>query len=355
MNANVTSRWVESASEVPAELFDGEYFCTTVAWARAWENVRSEHVIHSRHLLLEGGPVAELVPYFHIDHSPLWSVYEETAGAEPVWTGSVAYSSTIYGEHGGSGGSSPRYRALAVDHGLEQAARWGAEALVLTNLTPADRDAWSEVRPDGIPVILDKKYEAPIGGSEAAFLSRMNRKRRNDFVRQWRRAGELGVQVRIAHGPEILRHMDDFTALAVDAAERHGDNIYGSDQVEYTVDVPGTVLLVAEHEGQMVGAFQCFLHRGRFAVVVAGIDYDRLRELNTYGFLMYEALSYAIAHDAEIFDVGRCNFEYKERHAFRGTELWGLAYLTEDRPELRQRLELMNKGMQEYIARKSSE
>jgi len=352
---SVTSRWVESAVQVSAESFDGEYFCTTVAWTRAWENIRSEHVTAARHLALEGGPVSELVPYFLVDHSPLWSVYEETAGVSPIWTGPVVYSSTIYGEHGGIGGSSPEYRALAVDLGLEQTARWGAEALVFTNLTPADLEAWSDVRPAGVPVILDKKYAAPVGGSHEAFLSRMRGKTRREFVRQWRRAVDSGVRLRIAHGAEVMRYVDEFTALAVDAAEKHGDNLYGVDQVSSVIDVPGTVLLVAEHDGRMVGAFYGFLYRGRLALVIAGIDFDRLTELNIYGFLMYESLSYAVAQGAEVLDVGRCNFQYKERHGFRGTQLWGLAYFPEDRPDLRAALELMDKGMQEYIARKSSE
>lgn len=355
LTESVTSRWVESATQVPEEPFDGKYFCTTVAWTRAWENIRSEPVRAARHLALEGGPVSELVPYFLVDHSPLWSVYEETAGVEPIWTGPVVYSSTIYGEHGGIGGSSPEYRALAVDLGLEQTARWGAEALVFTNLTPAEVEAWSEVRPAGVPVIVDKKYEAPLGGSEEAFLARMRGKTRREFVRQWRRAVDSGVRLRIAHGAEVMRYADEFTALAVDAAEKHGDNLYGADQVSCVIDVPGAVLLVAEHEGRMVGAFYGFLYRGRLAMVIAGIDFDRLTELNIYGFLMYETLRYAVAQGAEIFDVGRCNFQYKERHGFRGTELWGLAYFPEERPDLRMGLELMDKGMQEYIARKSSE
>jgi predicted N-acyltransferase len=204
-------------------------------------------------------------------------------------------------------------------------------------------------------VIVDKKYAAPIGGSEEAFLARMRGKTRREFVRQWRRAVDSGVRLRIAHGAEVLRYVDEFTALAVDAAQKHGDNLYGVDQVSGVIDVPGAVLLVAEHDGRMVGAFYGFLYRGRLAMVIAGIDFDRLTELNIYGFLMYETLRYAVANGAEVFDVGRCNFEYKERHAFRGTELWGLAYFPEERPDLRSGLELMNKGMQEYIARKSSE
>src|ERR687896_583832 len=82
----VTARWMDSAALAPAGTFDGRYFCTTVAWARAWESVRSEQVREFRHLALEGGPTAELVPYYLVDHSPLWQTYEENAGMPPVWS-----------------------------------------------------------------------------------------------------------------------------------------------------------------------------------------------------------------------------------------------------------------------------
>jgi hypothetical protein len=355
MTDSVTSRWVDSAAEVSDDQFDGRFFCTTVAWARAWESVRSEQVREFRYLALDGGPVSEFVPYYLVDRSPLWTVYEETAGAPPVWTGPVAYSSTVYGEHGGSGGSSPDYIARAVDLGLEQAARWGAEALVFTNLTPRALDAWTAVRPAGTAVLLDKAYEAPMGGSEQAFLGRMRGKVRREFVRQWRRALDAGVRLRAVAGAEMLPYLDDFTQLAVDASEKHGDNLYGADMFHSLAAAPGSVLLIAEHGDRMVGAFYCFLHRDRFAMVIAGIDYARLTELNTYGFLMYESLRYAIEHGAEILDPGRCNFAYKERHAFLGTDLWALAYLPEPRPDLVDGLERMNKGMHEYIAQKSSD
>jgi hypothetical protein len=350
----VTSRWVDSATAVPDDHFEGRFFCTTVAWTRAWESVRSEQVRGFRHLALEGGPVSELVPYYLVDRSPLWTVYEDTAGAPPVWTGPVAYSSTVYGEHGAIGGSCSEYIARAVDLGLEQAARWGAEALVFANLTQRALDAWTAVRPSGTAVLLDKTYEAPVGGSERALLARMRGKVRREFVRQWRRALDAGVRLRSLAGAEMLPYLDDFTRLAVDSSEKHGDNLYGADMFHSLAAVPGAVLLLAEHRGRMVGAFYCFLHRDRFAMVIAGIDYEKLRELNTYGFLMYESLRYAVEHDAEILDPGRCNFAYKERHAFRGTDLWALAYLPEPRPDLVEGLERMNKGMHEYIARNVS-
>src|SRR5918992_2272182 len=239
----VTSRWMDSAALAPAGTFDGRYFCTTVAWARAWESVRSEQVREFRHLALEGGPTAELVPYYLVDHSPLWQTYEENAGMPPVWTGPVVYSSTLHGEHGGAGGSSPEYIAHAVDMGLEQTAQWGAEALVFGNLTPKDVEAWSAVRPFDTAVLLDKKYESPLGDSGSAFFGGMRSKVRREFVRQWRRAVDRGVKLRTLSGEEMLPYLADFTRLAVGTSVAHGDldRLYGADIFHNLMSVPGAV------------------------------------------------------------------------------------------------------------------
>lgn len=350
MTDTVRSRWVGSAASVPAGAFDGRYFCTTVAWTQAWEGVRTERVREFRHLALEGGPVPELVPYYLVDHSPVWRGYEETAGVPPIWSGPVVYSSTVYGVHGGAGGSSAAYRARAVDMGLEQAERWGAEALVFSNLDGDEVDAWSAVRPSGSAVLLDRAYEARVGGSESAFLRRMRPKVRRELVRQWRRAMDSGVRLRALTGTQMPPHLDEFTRLAIDSSEKHTDNIYGPEMFRNLTSVPGAVLLAAEHQGRMVGAFYCFLYRRQFSLVIAGLDYEKLRELNTYAFLMYESLRYAVANDAEIINAGRCNYAYKERHGFQGTDVWALVYLTGSRPEIADALERMNKGMHEYIA-----
>ncbi|MET0419632.1 MAG: GNAT family N-acetyltransferase, partial [Actinoplanes sp.] len=349
MTDTVRSRWVDSADSVPANEFDGRYFCTTVAWAQAWEGVRHEQVLDARHLALEGGPVPELVPFYLVGHSPIWRDYEQTAGVPPVWSGPVVYSSTVYGVHGGAGGSSAGYRARTVDAGLEQARQWGAEAVVFANLSGDEVDAWLAARPEGLPVLLDRAYEAPLGGSEAAFLGRMTSKPRRELGRQWRRATEMGVQLKVHTGAEITPYLDDFTRLAIGSSEKHTDNIYGAEMFRSLTSVPGAVLLVAEHEGRMVGAFFCFLYRGRFSLVIAGLDNDRMGELNTYAFLMYESLRYSVANDAEVMNVGRCNYAYKERHAFDGADVWALVYPTGSRPEVVGDLERMNKGLHEYL------
>ncbi|WP_370967174.1 GNAT family N-acetyltransferase [Amycolatopsis sp. cg9] len=352
MSDPVVSRWVDSADAVPAELFDGPYFSMTVGWARAWEKVRTEQVRAFRHLTLEGGPAAELVPYYLVDHSPTWRGYEDEAEIPPVWTGPVVYSSTLYGEHGGAGGSSPEYIARAIDLGLEQTRAWGAEALVFGNLTPDAVDAWGAVRPFDAAVLLDKKYESPLGDEGAGFLGGMRGKVRRELLRQWRRGVESGLRLRALTGDEMLPHLEDFTELAVDTSVAHGDELYGPDIFHSLTSVPGAVLLVAEHEGRMAGAFYCFLYRGRLALTMAGLDYDKLGELNTYAFLMYESVRYALANGAAVLDPGRCNFEYKQRHGFRGTELRAVVYLPEPRPDLVAALERMDGLMHEYIAGK---
>jgi GNAT acetyltransferase-like protein len=355
MNNDVVSRWVDSAASVPADVFDGPYFSTTVGWTKAWENVSTEKIREFRHLALEGGPIPELVPYYLVDHSPTWRGYEDEAEIPPVWTGPVVYSSTLYGEHGGAGGSSPEYIARAIDQGLEQTTRWGAEALVFGNLTPEEVDAWGAVRPFDAAVLLDKKYESPLGEDGAEFYTSMRSKVRRELVRQWRRAVESGVRLRALTGEEMVPYLDDFTNLAVDTSVAHGDELYGPDIFRNLVSVPGAVMLVAEHEGKMAGAFYCFLYRGRLALTMAGLDYEKLHDLNTYAFLMNESVRYALANEATVLDPGRCNFAYKQRHGFRGTELRAVVYLPEKRPDLVSALETMDERMHAYIAGKIAE
>ncbi|MEV0899222.1 GNAT family N-acetyltransferase [Actinoplanes sp. NPDC049802] len=354
MSDTVRSRWADSAAAVPAGTFDGRHFCTTVGWARAWEGVYTERIRAFRHLILEGGAESELVPFYLVDHSPIWRDYEDVAGVPGVFSGPVVFSSTVYGVHGGAGGSSAAYRACTVDLGLEQAERWGAEALVLANLTGDELEAWTAVRPSGQAVLLDQAYEAPVGGSEAAFLGRMTSKVRRELGRQWRRAAESGVQIKILTGIEMTPALDEFTALAIESSEKHTDNIYGPEMFRNLAAAPGAVLLVAEHEGRMVGAFYCFLYRGELSLVIAGLNNDRLHELNTYAFLVYESVRYAVAHEAAVINVGRCNYAWKERHAFRGCDVWALVYLVGSRPDTAEALERMNKGIHEYLAQNSA-
>ncbi|GGQ67930.1 GNAT family N-acetyltransferase [Couchioplanes azureus] len=350
MGTPVTARWLRTAAGVPEGAVDGRHFSTTVGWSHGWEGVRTEHVADHRHLLLDGGPVAELVPYYLVGHSPLWDAYESDAGIGPIWSGPVVYSSSLYGEYGGAGGSTSEYIATCVDLGLEQTARWEAEALVFGNLTPAEVGAWSAVRPGGTPVLVDRAYAARIDGEDAP-LPAMRGKVRRELVRQWRRARDGGIRLGVLAGAEMLPVLDEFTDLAMAAAEKHGINIYGKDIFENLVGVPGARLLVAEHDGRMAAAFLCFLHRRRFSMWTGGINYLHLRELKTYAFLMYESMAYAAAHGAEIVDPGRGNFVYKERHGFQGTDLWALVYPTSPRPALCEALRRMSEGIHDHITR----
>jgi predicted N-acyltransferase len=242
---------------------------------------------------------------------------------------------------------------LAVDQGLEQARRWGAQALVFANLTPQALRRWTAVRPGGTAILLDLTYDAPLGGSVEAFLSTWRAKIRRELVRQWRRAVDAGVHLRILPGQEMAPFVEEFAELTYNAASKHGVNIYGPEMFAHLLQVPGAVLLAAEHTDRMVGGFYCYLHRGRFAMSTGGLDYSVLRELNTYAFLMYESLHYAARHGAEIVDLGRANCAYKERHGFRGTELWSLVYLTHPEPGVVDALRRVNQGMTEQFVKYS--
>jgi CelD/BcsL family acetyltransferase involved in cellulose biosynthesis len=105
---------------------------------------------------------------------------------------------------------------------------------------------------------------------------------------------------------------------------------YGADLFHAIAEVPGSIMLAAEHDGTLAGGFLCLRHGNRLSAWTAGIDYPRLRDLHTYGTLAYEAVSYAVDSGAAILDMGRSNHLYKQRLGLSGVDLYAAVYLAED-------------------------
>lgn len=344
----VRATWYESVQGVAGLDVSAEHITWTPEWAGAWEKVTTERIRDFRHLYLsldddrddrdDGGDDgrdrphggAELVSYYLVDHCPFWTENEQVIGVEPVWPDAMVYAPSPYAEYGGAGGSRPEFTARAIEGGLALAREWGATGVVFANLTPDMLARWCAVRPPSAALLFDVAYSKPVGGSVEAFLAGLPGSHvRREFRRQWRRGLEAGLTIRILHGAEMLPVLDDFAALTVDTSQSHGYNMYGADLFHAVATVPGAVMIAAEHDGALAGGFLCLRHGDRMSAWTAGIDYDRLRELRTYGVLTYEAVQYAAATGAALIDMGRSNHRYKQNLGFDGVDLYAAVYLTQ--------------------------
>jgi hypothetical protein len=334
----VQARWYDCIADFPAAPFppiSAEHISQTPEWAGAWEKVSTERIRAFRHMHLSSADRAELVSFYLVDLSPFWTENEQVVGVDPVWPGPVVYAPSPYAEYGGAGAGVPEFIGHAVDGGLRLAQEWGAVALVFMNLTPAVLDRWRSVRQPTATVLFDVAYSAPVRGSMDAFLAAMpSSDVRREFRRQWRRGRDAGLTVRVLPGVEMRQVLAEFTGLTVETSASHGYNMYGADLFDAVAEIPGAVMLAAEHDGTLAGGFLCLRFQNRLYTWTAGIDYGRLRELRTYGSLMYEAVNYAAETGAELIDVGRSNHVYKRRMGFTGEDLYACAYLTRPDPEL---------------------
>jgi hypothetical protein len=327
--------WYDSVNQLPEAEVSAEHITLTPQWAGAWEHVRTEQVRAFRHLLLSAAGGNELASFYLVDHCPFWTENEQVVNMEPVWPGPVVFAPSPYAEYGGPGAGRPEFIAHTVDGGLALAREWGAVGVVFPNLTPDVLHRWAAVRPPQSAVLFDVAYSAPVGGSVEAFLASIPSSHvRREFRRQWRRGRDAGLTIRILPGVEMLEILADFTALTVSTSQSHGYNMYGPDLFDAVARVPGAVMIAAEHSGDLVGGFLCLRYGERMSAWTAGIDYERIRELHTYGCLTYETVAYAADTGAKIIDMGRSNHAYKQRLGLRGVDLYACVYLTEPDPVL---------------------
>jgi hypothetical protein len=311
----------------------------TRAWAAAWERVHTEPVLGSVCVGIDGPDGYLAVPLYLVERSPLWTAYEAHAGVPPVWPGSVVYGPSPYAVYGGFGAIGPVAGEI-VTQGLAYARDSGASAVVFPGLTRERVAAWLAVAPQGIPVRTIDSHQAPARGPLEAFQAAIaDPKARGEFGREWRRGSGSGLALALLRGTEIEPYLGRFTRLAATAAARHGvPHMYGEDVFRAVMTVPGTVLLAALHQDELVGGFLCLLHDGTLYLWAAGLDYARLRELHTYGWLMVESIRAAADAGATMIDAGRGNHRYKQRVGFEQIPLWALAYLTHPDAELEDRL-----------------
>lgn len=321
----------------------------TNAWLRAWERTTIERTLATRYAWLENP--ARAVPYYHLASSPFWTAYETEASVGPVWPGPVICSPTAYAIYGG-GLSAPDDIDAAVDEGLTAAANLGAGAVVFVNVEDDEAQPWMEHRPPTEALVLDLAHRSPLATSLEDQLAGLRSHVRRELRRQWRRARERGVSLVVLRGPEMRPRLVEFARLASATSQRHSGDLYDLATFEAVADIPAATLLLAEADGQALGAFLCFAHEERFYLWTAGIAYEALREYGTYAFLMVESITHAIRDGHTVIEAGRGNSAFKVRHGFDATKLWALVYLGEewdaDRA-LRRRLAEMRDGLLDHL------
>jgi hypothetical protein len=291
-------------------------------WALAWRNVRTDPVREAR--VLRTGRLA--APFYLIDGSPAWAAFEAEAGVGDTWAGRpVVYGPSPYATYG-LDAASPREIRTVVAHGLAWARDAGAAAVVFPGLRHPR--AWTEVE-RGIAVRTTGSHEAPVRGSVGAFQASIgSSKARKEFGRQWRRANDAGLRLAALHGAEMTPILPAFTQLAGAAAARHGVALYGLDVFRAVAQIPGAVLLAAEHGRDLAGGFLCLRHDGTLYLWAAGLDYGTLHELHTYAWLLAESVKYAADTGAAVVDAGRGNYLVKRRLGFTQVPLYSVCYLT---------------------------
>jgi hypothetical protein len=293
----------------------------------AWKQVRTEPVHEARFLRV--GPM--IAPFYLVSESRAWSAFEAEAGMDRVWPGSVIFCPSPYATYGLDVTGPEQIRAI-VAHGLAWAREAGAVAAVFPGLR--DPGAWVDAA-GGIAVRTTGSHEAPVRGSVDAFQGAIHSKRgRREFGRQWRRGTEAGLRLAVRHGAEMLSVLPEFTTLATAAAERHGVALYDVDVFRAVAQVPGAVLLAAEHGRDLAGAFLALRHDQTLYLWAAGLDYGSLHDLHTYSWLFAESVKYAAANGLVMIDAGRGNYLVKRRMGFTQVALHALCYLSHPDPVL---------------------
>jgi hypothetical protein len=343
------SGWLARAASLPAQPVAPAHVFDTRAWLEAWEQTTIEPTVGAAYL--DRGDGSAATPYYCVAASPFWDAYEIEAGLGPVWRGPVVFSPSVYSTYGARL-TDPGSIHQAVDGGLARAAGWGAGALLFANMTAADAQRWARQRPPATAIMLDTAHRAVLRGSVEEHLAGIDGRVRREFRRQRRRARERGLSLLELRGHRMRPRLAEFQRLASATSKRHSADMYDLRTFEALSDVPGSTLLTAERDGRMLGAFLAFGYRERLYLWTAGLDYDALKEFGTYAFLMYESLDFAVREGHRVLEVGRGNSRFKERHGFRGAELWTLVYLTDrwaqDRA-LARRLSAMGRGLREHL------
>ncbi|WP_414941765.1 GNAT family N-acetyltransferase [Amycolatopsis sp. cmx-11-51] len=300
------------------------------AWRDAWRHATVEPALADRVLTGLDNHDDEVtgVPLYRLTGSALWRGYEDDAGMVDVLPGNVAFLSSVYAISNPLNRLTEPDAVRVLDEAFEQATDWGCPLLLATNLEPGPvLDHLRSVRQSPAEIRLDATCRAVLPGSEDEFMATLGRSARSDIRRRHRRAIEQGVTFHRRWGRDAHGKLAEFLALSEQSATEHGNPpLYDLETLQAIVEVPGAVLLTAEHDDKILAGSIAFLHDDCLLVWAAGVDYSALRVYHPYVFLLRETIALAMHLGCRELDLGRGTFEFKTRHGFTPTVLTTLAY-----------------------------
>jgi Acetyltransferase (GNAT) domain len=328
----------------------GRLFATP-GWQRAWERFTVEPAVAGR-VVHDDGQVVSAVRL--LSDSPLWTGYEHDARLPPVWRGPVAYLSSVYAVSNPLNQLPPETRVRLIDTAAEQALRWRAEALVVTNLEPGPGldEVLARREPDAL-VRLDATCRLALPSTMDDYLAGLAKPIRTELRRRHRRATERGVVLRTLTGSAAIARLREYVPLTTESAQKHAiPALYDLSTLVALVDVPGMRLYTAERDDELLAGIIAFEHGSCLLLWSGGIRYSALREYSPYLFLLYELVAAATGRGLRWLDFGRGNLAFKGRYGFVPTDLWTAVYLPEgpDRQHLRDRLAVMHQAITDFLA-----
>ncbi len=327
---------------VPSSLFD------SAGWLRAWEQVTVEPHLRRAYLTTTQD---EVLPLYRTPNSPFWFGYEAQCEVVPLSDRPIVFAGSTYSMYTRRGPVPAELVRAAHDTGLS----WldGEGLLIAPNLTEEGVASWvAEVGEPVGRVLLDRTYHGELSGSFEDHLRGLPKKLRKDVERRIRRAGERGLTVRFLPGDQAVDLVAAALPLTVGTTDEHDwPPLYDEATLTALLGVPGSVLAVAEVDGDLVGAFFGFVQGTEAVFLCGGVDYLRLADLSSYVVLMYACVEWAYEQGLRHVEWGRDNYRFKERHGLTGTDLWALVYSPRPTPELADRLRHMDRVLRDYIER----
>jgi predicted N-acyltransferase len=271
-----------------------------------------------------GPPVAVLPAYLQRRSDPLGclaTVYPEAAGQPAL----LSHSWHCYDSHLGGPATDPALAAAAVTALRGLARELGAPWCGLVNVRRAGRTARA-LAGAGLPVrSLMDRFAADL--SELTdlehYLARYARPRAGSNLRRYRRrAAEHGVRSTVL--PVEEADLAGVTALCDRVASRYGtDRFYPAGLFERFVAAlgPSARVLEIRQQGRLIAAGVCLLDAYSFHAWAGGADYRVDGNFSPYYVMFAETVELALRLRRPIFEGGRGNPDFKQRHGLTARPL----------------------------------
>jgi hypothetical protein len=328
---------------VPSSLYD------SAGWLRTWETNTIEQRTRFGYISDERGDV---LPLYELTSSPFWHGYEVQCDLVGKFGNPILFAGSTYSMYSKRGPVSHALVRGTYETAMEWIDNGPADVLVVPNLTGEGVEDWLAVAGEPVgKVLLERTYSTPVVGTFRDHLWRqLPEKIRKDVERRLRRSAERGLTLRMVTGDEAHSLVKYAYPLTVDTSDKNDwPALFTEQALNSMLDVPGAMLVAAEVEGRLVGAFFSFVHGDEVTFMCGGVDYATLKEYSTYIALMYGCTRWAYENGMRHMEWGRDNYRFKEKHGLDSTDLWALVYAPDARPQLAESLRGMHDVLSAYI------